>query len=349
MFFTDAIREGHLKNLSSNQRSLVIGLGMTYPNEGLSELYPDQVFDTPVSELALSGMAVGLASQGFFPTVVHGRIEFALLAMDQILTQASRWNYMFGGNYACPVSFRIAIGRQWGNGPQHTANYHSIFMQSPGLDIFIPSTPKEVFDHIRYISKIKNPSVILEHRWLYKTSQEFDTNSEIPSKLNQGSLYNSSVETNILLVTYADGLIDAIKAKEYLEKIEIGINVLNISSFNQKGRISSEIHKIISDHEEVIFLDTAPIEFGIMSGVAGLNSFKQKKIRNNFHYLSPPFHPCPTAPSLTKDYYVSYDKIIEFIAKLSQKDNLEKITPSFDEINLWPEFDFTKYNPDLIY
>ena len=58
-------------------------------------------------------MAVGLASQGFRPMVDHGRIEFSILALDQILTQASRWEFMFGGKYPCPVSFKLCVGRQW--------------------------------------------------------------------------------------------------------------------------------------------------------------------------------------------------------------------------------------------
>ena len=173
MIFTEAIKKSQLLNLKYNKKFLIIGLGMNYPSEGLYEKFPKRVFDTPVSELALTGTAVGLASQGFNPLVVHGRVEFAMLAFDQIFTQASRWEYMFGGNYPCPISLRIAIGRQWGNGPQHTANYNSIFMQASGLNIIIPSTPEEIFYGIRFLEKSKSPTVILEHRWLYKTTQNF--------------------------------------------------------------------------------------------------------------------------------------------------------------------------------
>jgi len=141
MNFSDAIQEGTIKVLSKSKKNLVFGLEVTNVGSKIFEKFPSQVFETPVSELASSGLAVGLATQGFKPQVVFGRVEFALLAFDQIFTQAGRWEYMFGGNYPCPVNFRVQIGRQWGNGPQHTANYHSIFMQSYGLDIFITSTP----------------------------------------------------------------------------------------------------------------------------------------------------------------------------------------------------------------
>ena len=142
MNFSNAIQEGTIKILSKNKKNLVFGLEVTNVGSKIYEMFSSQVFETPVSELASSGLCVGLAIRGFKPQIVFGRVEFALLAFDQILTQAGRWEYMFGGKYPCPVTFRIQIGRQWGNGPQHTANYHSIFMQSYGLDVYIPSTPQ---------------------------------------------------------------------------------------------------------------------------------------------------------------------------------------------------------------
>ena len=96
-----------------------------------------------------------------------------MLAFDQIFTQAARWEYMFGGNYPCTPCFKICIGRQWGNGPQHTGTYHSMFMQSLGMDIFIPSTPFEAYLHVKNILYQKRPSTILEHRWLYLNDQTF--------------------------------------------------------------------------------------------------------------------------------------------------------------------------------
>ena len=138
-----------------------------------------------------------------------GRVEFALLAFDQILTQAGRWEYMFGGNYPCPVTFRIQIGRQWGNGPQHTANYHSIFMQSYGLDIYIPSTPQEAYFHIINSNKQNRPAVILEHRYLTQIKENFKTNRKI--KIRQHTLYKSvKNKKKYLIITYGDGLIDSL-------------------------------------------------------------------------------------------------------------------------------------------
>ena len=128
MKFTEAIKKGILKILGKSKKNLLLGLEVTNVGTGFEENFPDQVFETPISEAASTGLAVGLATQGYRPHIVFGRVEFALVAFDLIFTQASRWAFTFGNKTICPVNFRIQIGRQWGNGPQHTANYHSIFL-----------------------------------------------------------------------------------------------------------------------------------------------------------------------------------------------------------------------------
>src|ERR1043166_5856174 len=111
----------------------IFGLGTRDANgadgttAGLASEFPGRIHDTPCSEAAVTGMAVGAAISGLHPLVHHGRVEFALYALDAIVTQAAKWNAMFGGDYPCPIVFRIAVGRQWGNGPQHTQALHGLW------------------------------------------------------------------------------------------------------------------------------------------------------------------------------------------------------------------------------
>jgi len=341
MIFTEAIKEAQLINLKKNKKFLIIGLGMNYPSEGLYSKFPKRVFDTPVSESALTGTAVGLASQGFNPLVVHGRVEFAMLAFDQIFTQASRWEYMFGGNYPCPLSLRIAIGRQWGNGPQHTANYNSIFMQAPGLNVIIPSTPEEIFFGIRFLEQSKSPTAILEHRWLYKTSQKF---KKISTKVNSfplAKLY-SNKKSSILVITYGDGLIDSLKSQQILKEKKINIDVLNLCGFKKNQRISNKIIKKINFYKHIVYFDTSPFDFGILSGIASHISKKK-------YVISPEFKPCPTSPHLTKNYYKTYKDIVKRILKLKNKSKFRIKNLTFEEENLWPNFDFSIFKPRNIF
>ena len=141
----EAIDSATVEVLKQSRRNLLFGLEVTNQGSPYVKARKRQVFETPVSELSTTGLIVGLSTEGYNPTIVYGRVEFAMLAFDQIFTQASRWTYMFNQESKCNANFRIQVGRQWGNGPQHTANYHSIFLQSLGIDVYIPSTPEEAF------------------------------------------------------------------------------------------------------------------------------------------------------------------------------------------------------------
>lgn len=338
MNFSEAIQEGTLKVLSKNKKNLVFGLEVTNVGSKIHEMFSSQVFETPVSELSSSGLGVGLATRGFKPQIVFGRVEFALLAFEQILTQAGRWEYMFGGKYPCPVSFRIQIGRQWGNGPQHTANYHSIFMQSYGLDVYIPSTPYEAYQHIINANKKNHPSVILEHRYLTQIKQSFVKKES--KKIEQHKLYKNYLNKNkkYLIITYGDSLIDSLKAKKVLKNKGILVDILNFSFFPFKNRIQKKAIDLAKQYKEIIFFDSAPFEFGILSGISSVLKLNNKQ-KQNFHYLSPKNIPSPSAPSLAKDYYKNTNDIVNLISKIELGKKIINKKLSFDEAMLWPQDD----------
>ena len=335
MNFTEAIEQATLSVLSKSYKNLVFGLEVSNVGSKIYEMFPKQVYETPVSELSSTGLAVGLATQGFKPQVVFGRVEFALLAFDQIFTQAGRWEYMFGGNYPCPVNFRIQIGRQWGNGPQHTANYHSIFMQSYGIDIFIPSTPEEAYKHIIYSNQLNHPSVILEHRYLSQITQDFKKISF--TKIYQYKIYTSNPKKKkYLIITYGDSLIDSLKAQKILKKEKIDIDVICFTYFPFQNRIPKKVFHIIKNYKKIIFVDSAPFQFGILSGISSIFAMNMKK-NQKFYFICPPNKPSPSAPFLAKDYYKNYKDIVNFVGKIEFGKNLFFKKLSFDQIMLWPK------------
>lgn len=345
MKFTEAICEAHKQNLTLNNKVYIFGLGVNYENgadgttHNLAKYFPSRVLDVPVSELSFTGMAVGLASQGFRPTVHHGRIEFALLAIDQILTQCSRWNYMFGGDYLCPATFRISVGRQWGNGPQHTASYHSLFLNAPGIDVFIPSSPQEAFDAIKYSVVNKFPSVILEHRWLNLVSQSINTRKKI-QKPSQATLYENSSKN--IIVTYGDGLIASLQAQKYLDDVNIDTSVLSLNYFSSVKRLDEKVIKYILKYNNIFFVDTSPHYFGIIHGIMGQVS--TYNISKKFFHIHPPFHPCPTSLKMVDSYYPSTKSIIKFIKKKIKSNKLVKFEQTFENLHLWPDYNFDNIN-----
>ena len=125
--FVDAIKVAHEFGLEDNVKSTIIGEGVTYPNgadgttSGLHEKFPDRLMDVPVSEASFTGMAVGLATSGFNPIVHHGRMEFALFALDQVLTQVRGSSCQ--NDYKCRFGMRVNLGRQ-GNGHRYEFYSH---------------------------------------------------------------------------------------------------------------------------------------------------------------------------------------------------------------------------------
>jgi pyruvate dehydrogenase E1 component beta subunit len=130
----------------------------------------DRVFDTPLSEAALTGMGVGAAMRGFHPLLVHARNDFLLLALDQIVNNAAKWRYMCGGKLKVPLTIRAIIGRGWGQAAQHSQSLQAMFAHVPGLAVIMPSTPADAKGLLMTALSSDCPVICLEHRWLYDKS-----------------------------------------------------------------------------------------------------------------------------------------------------------------------------------
>jgi pyruvate/2-oxoglutarate/acetoin dehydrogenase E1 component len=340
--YIDAIRLVQLNLLKKNKKNLVIGIEVIYDRLNFKKKYPKQVFEMPVSELALSGFAVGIASQGYRPVVHHGRVEFAMLAFDQIFTQASKWNAMFGGNYPCPVTFKILVGRKYGDGPQHTANYHSIFLQSSGLNVFIPSTPQEACDKMISSNSSDHPSVILEHRRLAFTSQTVNFKNKIINYKAQ--VYGN--KKDILLLTYGDGIIDCLKAKTELKKYNINITIISLSHFCFNDKMNKNLINELNKYKNIILFESSSFEFGLLNSVIGQFKLLYNSNLANIINISPQNTPCPSSWILSENYYPSYIDIIKKILKLKKINNYKNLKRSFEYVHSFPDLDFDKYNVD---
>ena len=347
--YIEAINKGHNDGLKGNSNSYIIGLGVNYDNgadgttKGLSALYPDKILDVPVSESAVTGMCVGMATMGLNPIVHHGRVEFALYAMDQILTQAAKWNYMFGGEYPCRFSARLNIGRQWGNGPQHTSSYNSLFANTPGLNIFWPSRPKEAYNFIRILHHVRSPAVHMEHRWLFKTTDNISESVEI-GQVQTAAIYGEHTHADILIVTYGDGLIEALKTKE--KAADKSISIICFTAFIKNRVLDKKLVDLICTARRVIFVDTSNYEYGILQSILGSVSGRNK-INGIVKVFSPPFLPVATAAQLVKEYYPTSPEIVKYLFEEGEVNSMSG-EYSFDEINLPPEFDFSNHKASYI-
>ena len=134
----------------------------------LIRLYGEErVIDTPISENAMTGAAVGASLAGMKAIIMHPRTDFALYAFDPIINQAANWSYMNGGRASVPVVFWIVVNRAGEQAAQHSQALHSLFSHIPGLKVIAPSNAYDVKGLLISAIKDPNPVVFIDDRWLY--------------------------------------------------------------------------------------------------------------------------------------------------------------------------------------
>lgn len=177
-----ALREGFAYLLRNHPETFTIGQGLWSPwyvGSSMTDLDKEfgreRVIDTPVSELATTGVAVGAALSGKRPIVIHPRVDFFLLGVDQLVNQAAKWRHMFGGDVDVPVVVRAIINRGGEQGAQHSQALHSWFAHIPGLRVVMPSTPADARDLLIAASLGRDPVLFIDDRWLY------DLTADLPS------------------------------------------------------------------------------------------------------------------------------------------------------------------------
>jgi pyruvate dehydrogenase E1 component beta subunit len=173
--YGDAIRMGFEYLLETYPNVFAIGQGLWSPwyvGNSMTDLDKrfgkDRVIDTPVSELACTGAAVGASLCGYRPVVIHPRMDFMVLATDPIVNQAAKWSSMLGGQAKAPVTIRAIINRGGEQGAQHSQALHSWFAHIPGLRVVMPATPADARDLLIAAVLCDDPVMYIDDRWLYE-------------------------------------------------------------------------------------------------------------------------------------------------------------------------------------
>lgn len=177
--YGEAVRAGHAHLLSNHPEVFVIGQGVWSPwyvGNSMTDLDVefgrDRVIDSPVSEQAVTGAAIGASILGRRPIVVHPRMDFMLLAVDQIVTQAAKWSSMFGRRVVAPVLVRGIVNRGGEQGAQHSQSLHSWFAHVPGLRVVMPATPTDARDMLVSGTLCDDPVLYVDDRWLYEEEED---------------------------------------------------------------------------------------------------------------------------------------------------------------------------------
>jgi len=311
--YPDAIREALSQALAIDSRVFVMGQGVDDPKGmfgatlDLHKQYgTERVFDTPLAENALTGIAVGAAMAGMRPVYFHNRPDFLMLAMDQIVNHASKWSYMFGGAVNVPLVIWACIGRGWGSAAQHSQAPQGLFMHVPGLKLIMPSTCHDAKGLMLASIADSNPVLIIEHRYNFKHM------GLVPEKMyyvpiGKGAVRKPGRDLTIVAVSYM--VWEANEAAKTLAADGIDAEVIDLRTLRPLDE--EIILSSVAKTGRVIVADTGWKTGGITAEVAAVIAEKGfEHLKAPVKRVACPDVPTPAGYTLEEAFYVGAREIV---------------------------------------
>jgi acetoin:2,6-dichlorophenolindophenol oxidoreductase subunit beta len=314
--YFQAINEATDLCLGKDPSVYLMGLGVPDPKGifgttlGLQQKHgARRVMDMPCSENAMTGIAIGSALTGMRPIMTHQRIDFALLAMEQIVNQAAKWHYMFGGQSCVPLVIRMIIGRGWGQGAQHSQSLEAWFAHVPGLKVVMPTTPYDVKGMLIASVEDNNPVIFLEHRWLYNII------GEVPEGVYHVPLGKAKVVkngTDITLVSASFMTLECIRTADFLAKSGVSVEVVDIRTLRPLDE--ETILTSVKKTGRLVVVDSSHVTGGISAEVSARVAEKAfSSLKTPIKRIGLPDCPGPTSSGLTQFFYPRASHIIKAV------------------------------------
>ncbi len=316
--YVKAINEALCQIMERDKDVFILGQGVEsywYVGDSCKDLdkkFGNRVIDTPVSEAAIAGVANGAAIAGTKPVLVYPRMDWMLLAMDQIVNQAANWHYMFGGKVNVPLVIRGIINRGGEQGAQHSQAIQAIFSHIPGLKVVMPSNPYDAKGLLVSAIEDQNPVIYIDDRWLY------DEKGEVPEEIytvpiGKGNILKEGKDVTIVAVSYM--VKEALEAADLLRKENIQAEVIDIRS--TKPLDEELILKSVKKTKRLVIADTGWETGGISAEIAKrVYNNLYKELKAPIEIVALPDLPAPASKVLEKAYYPSEDNIIKMVKEL---------------------------------
>ena len=304
--YVEALQEAADQEMARDATTIVFGLDVDDPKaiqgttRGLVEKYgPERVFGTPLAEDAMTGAAVGMALAGLRPVHIHIRMDFLMLAMNQLVNVAAKSHYMYGGRVNIPLVVRSMIGKSWGQGAQHSQGLYSFFMHIPGLKVVAPTTPYDAKGCLIAAMQDENPVMFVEHRLLH--FQKGPT-PESPYTVAPGKARITAPGDDITLVGISYMQIECLRAQRYLEDVGIQAEVIDpiwlspLDADTIAASVAKTGRLCVVDNGWATCGASAEIVTQVIEKLQGKRDVQVQRLA---------FAPvtCPTTPGLEYDFY----------------------------------------------
>ena len=304
--YGEAIREALDQSLSDDPDVVVMGLGVPDPKGvfgstlGLQERHgPERVMDIPLSENAVTGVALGCATTGMRPVLVHQRVDFTLTAFEQVVNQVAKWRFMFNDQMSVPMVIRMVVGRGWGQGPQHSQSLQALFAHIPGLRVIMPTTAHDAKGMMTAAIRSDDPVVCLEHRWLYSIQDEVPESSYVVP-LDEARIVRQGTDITLVGVSYMT--LECLAAAELLAEAGVSAEVVDLRSIRPLD--TSTIVSSVERTARLLIVDNGHVVGGVSAEIAAAvveQAFSHLEVAPE--RMGFPDYPTPTSPALADNYY----------------------------------------------
>ncbi len=315
--FAQATLEAMAEEMKRDENIFVMGEdivrqgGIFGQFKGLADEFGDRVMDTPISETAIIGAAVGAAMAGMRPVADMHFADFMGVAMDELFNQMAKVRYMFGGQTTVPMVVRAPDGLSSSGAAQHSQSVEAWFMNIPGLKVVAPSSPAEAKGLLKSAMRDDNPVIYFENKILYREKGEVPE-EEFFIPIGKANVVKEG--TDITIISYSIGMKTAKEVSEILEKQGINAEIIDLRTlvpYDKEAILESvkKTHRLAVIHEAV------------KQGGAGAE-IAAFVAENAIEYMDAPimrfgapFVPVPFSPPLEKAYRLNTAEIAKEIAE----------------------------------
>ncbi len=319
----DAIREGIDESFARDDSTFLFAQGVSDPSsmwgtlKGIGNKFgADRVIEMPIAENGAVGIAVGAAIAGQRPVISFHRVEFALLAFEQIVNNAAKSSYISNGQHKVPLVIRMVIGRGWGQGPEHSQSLESLFAYFPGLKVVMPAFAADAKGMLIAAIEDDNPVIFIEHRFVHYST------GHVPEGYYKNPLDGPRVVRegkDVTIVATSHAVLESMRAADVLQKIGCSAEVLDMRVLRPLN--VAPIIASVRKTGRLVTVDTGFVHYGLGAEIiASITSEAFDALKAAPVRLGLPDHPTPSSRGLIPGFYPDSQRIVREVGKMLSLD-----------------------------
>ena len=329
----EAAREALFESMERNPDVFMMGEGIADhgnffgTTNGLMEKFgSERMLEMPVAENAMTGIAIGAAMMGQRPVMSLQRVEFVLLALEQIFDNAAKIHYASNGRHKVPLVIRMVVGRGWGQGPHHAQSLESVFAHFPGLKVIMPALARDSKGMLIAAIEDDSPVICIEHRWIHFAKGPVPEGHYV-EPLDGPRVRREGSDVTIVATSYA--VLEALATAEALEKVGVSAEIIDLRVLRPLNL--GPVIKSVSKTGRLVTIDTGWITCGMGSEiVATVAQECFGELKTPPRRLGLADHPTPSSKSLITDYYPTPEALIDCVGEMVGADKKQLATARAD-------------------